>query len=256
MDNIKVSVIMPAYNAEKYISDTIESVLTQSHRNLELLIVDDMSKDNTRAIIKKYEKQDDRVKGIFPATNIGAGAARNQALLNMTGDYFAFIDSDDIWLDNKLEKQLRYMLTNNLEMSYTWYWNVSGEGQKLSYFVTPKKINYRLLSLNNYILTSTLMCKSSTLGNVRYPEFKEEREDWVYFLDLLKIAKYSYCLPECLTHYRKVKGSLSSNKIELIKLNYHTINKFFYNNNPPLSALHFIFFLAFYLHNKIFNRKK
>ena len=110
-----VSIITPCFNAEKYIRQTIESVLNQTYKNFEMIIVDDISTDKSVEIIREYSKKDDRIKLIVAKEKIGASGARNVALREMQGQYAAFLDSDDIWLPTKLEKQVKFMQDNNLQ---------------------------------------------------------------------------------------------------------------------------------------------
>lgn len=113
MNEDLVSVIMPAFNSERYIVESIESILNQTYRNIELLITDDGSEDNTISIIKSYAQKDSRVKAFFLNGNTGAGSARNNSIKHAKGRYIAFCDSDDVWLPEKLEKQIRFMQEKN-----------------------------------------------------------------------------------------------------------------------------------------------
>ncbi|MGB4386964.1 MAG: glycosyltransferase family 2 protein, partial [Caldicoprobacterales bacterium] len=116
-----VSIITPAYNCEKYIGETIESVLKQSYENWELIIVDDCSTDNTKSVVEEYIKRDKRIKYYSLDVNSGAAVARTKAMELASGEYIAFLDSDDLWMPNKLEKQISFMKANNYNFTCTSY---------------------------------------------------------------------------------------------------------------------------------------
>ena len=122
MNEDLVSVIMPAFNSERYIVESIESILNQTYRNIELLITDDASEDNTISIIKSYAQKDSRVKAFFLKGNTGAGSARNNSIKHAKGRYIAFCDSDDVWLPEKLEKQIRFMQEKNCCFAFASYY--------------------------------------------------------------------------------------------------------------------------------------
>lgn len=250
-----VSIISPVYNGEKFLKQSIESVLNQTYLRWELILVDDCSKDSSREIIEEYVKSDSRIKGYYLNKNSGAGASRNIGLEVVKGDFIAFLDSDDFWQANKLSMQVDFLLTNSYEMTYSWYNTVDEEGNLKNYFVTPERINFNLLKYNNYILTSSLMISKNLLGNSRFPVIRK-RQDWAFFLDLLKKIEFAYCLPKITVNYRKSSKSLSSNKWLLIKPNYQFFKDYLFNGNSILSVIHFIVFIPFYFHNKLINRKK
>ena len=152
-----ISIITPAYNAEKTIVKTIQSVLDQSYKNWELIIIDDGSSDSTNFLVSKYKKIDSRIKLISQA-NSGPALARQAGLNKSKGRFIAFLDSDDVWLPNKLKYQIEFMIKNSLVFSYTAYRRVQLSNNKLSHKINvPKKMNYEQLLGNTAIATSTAM---------------------------------------------------------------------------------------------------
>ena len=145
-----VSIIMPAYNSEKYISESIESVIKQTYQNWELLITDDKSQDSTRTIVKSYSKKDPRIKLFFNSENGGAGVARNNSIKEANGRFIAFLDADDIWLPEKLEKQINFMLEGEYIFTYTAYQKFKGTSS-LGIFLPPSTTTYNKLLSSNVI---------------------------------------------------------------------------------------------------------
>ena len=128
-----VSIITPSYNSSKFIVECIESVLSQTYENWEMIIVDDCSKDNSKEIISELSTKDKRIKPIFLEKNVGAAEARNTAIRQSKGKYVAFLDSDDLWNPKKLEKQLSFMHENEIAFSYTTYQFISENGEASTY---------------------------------------------------------------------------------------------------------------------------
>src|SRR5699024_4400569 len=157
MNKPKVSVITPVYNAEKYLSETIESVLNQTYESFEYLLIDDCSTDNSTSIIKEFAKNDSRVKYIKLPENSGAAVARNKGLEKAKGRFIAFVDSDDKWYPEKLEMQLDFMNINNKSFTYTNYEHISEEGEVLSSPKLPEKLNYSGLLKNTAIACSKVV---------------------------------------------------------------------------------------------------
>jgi teichuronic acid biosynthesis glycosyltransferase TuaG len=251
-----VSIVTPVYNIGNFLKETVDSVLTQSYKNWELLLIDDNSSDDSADIIRMYEKKDSRIKGFYLPENKGAGNSRNVGLDNADGEYIAFLDSDDLWLPDKLEQQVNFFKNRKeVQILYSWYSIIDEKGAESVYFKAPSKLNFARLKYNNYILTSTLICTKQAVANIRF-SLMRVRQDWVFFLDILKGESYAYCIPKVLVKYRKMANSLSSNRFKLIKPNFDIFKSYLYGNNSYLAALHFIVFTPFYFHNKIFNKKK
>lgn len=215
-----VSVITPAYNSELYISETIKSVQAQTYVNWEMIIVDDNSKDNTVDIVKKYMQNDNRIRLIELKRNKGAGNARNVAMGHANGRFLAFLDSDDIWLPEKLEKQLKFMLENNIGFSYTKYRTIDENGNEIgSSFKIPNKLEYKDLLRFCPIGCLTVMLDRKITGDVKM-NLMRNRQDYILWLDITKKGIPAYALQSTLSEYRKVSNSISSNKFKVAKLNW------------------------------------
>ena len=217
-DNIKVSVVTPTYNDERYIRQTINSVLSQTHANLELIIIDDCSCDNTVSIIKEF--QDKRIVLIENSKNRGAAYSRNIGIKHSSGDYVAFLDGDDIWDIKKLDIQLQFMEANNYLFSATQYSLIDDNGNPLGVFVTaPHVITNKMLRKISYIGCLTVMFKKNVYPNLSIPEDIKKRNDYALWLKLSEKTD-CYFLDQNLAYYRKRSNSISSgNKTKLFK--YH-----------------------------------
>ena len=219
-----VSVVIPLYNAEKYISKTIESIINQEYNHLEILIVNDCSKDKGPEIIKKYQNHDERIKLINLKKNSGAAVARNVGIEISKGDFIAFIDSDDIWEKAKLREQISFMIENDYNFSYTDYILIDEKGKELRTIKTPKLLTYNKELLYNHIGTSTVICNQKILGKIYMPNLRK-RQDYAMWLKILKYYSNGYGLNKILTRYTIRKNSLSSNKLSLIKYNWEVFRK-------------------------------
>lgn len=220
----KVSIIMPAYNCRRFIDKSIESVLAQTYPEWELLVVDDCSTDETRAIINQMAAADERIRCISLEENSGASVARNKAIEQAQGRYIAFLDSDDIWCPEKLEKQIGFMQRNGYRFSCTSYRWIDEAGNPLKCIKKPfKKAGYSLcLYYGNSLGNSTVIYDAQALGK-HYAPAIDKRNDFALWLEILRSDKenkvYAYGLQEILSNYRHRSHSLSSNKAGLIK--YH-----------------------------------
>lgn len=213
-----VSIIMPAYNCQKYIYESIKSVKEQLYEQWELIIVDDCSTDNTSIIIEKIKESDSRIKLYNMKENVGAAMARNYGVENAKGKYIAFLDSDDLWHHLKLQKQITYMEKYNVNFTCTSYNKIDEMGIQLNKIIhVQKKIEYNELLKDN-CGNSTVIYNSEKLGKFFIPNIKK-RNDYVMWLKILKTEKYLYGIDDVLGSHRVRSGSLSENKISLIK--YH-----------------------------------
>ncbi len=214
-----VSIIMPSYNTGKYIGKSIESVLNQTYQNWELIVVDDCSTDNTDKIVAGID--DVRIKYIKNACNSGAAISRNCALRQAKGRWIAFLDSDDLWKPQKLQKQIEFMENNNYIFSYTNYEEIDTDGKKTGVMVSgPKKITKR--GMYNYCWPGclTVMYDQSRIGVVQITDIKKNN-DYAMWLKICKKAE-CYLLNECLAEYRRGRrGSISTQKyFSLLKWHY------------------------------------
>lgn len=219
ISGIKISVITPTYNDEKFIKQTIDSILNQTHKNIELIIVDDFSQDSTSEILKFFK--DDRIRIFENKENRGAAYSRNLAIAESTGDYIAFLDGDDIWEINKLEEQLKFMIENNYLFSCTDYSIIDEEGCSLNTLVTaPKIVTHNKFLRMCYIGCLTAMYKRDVFPNLSIPDDIKKRNDYALWLKLSEKTP-CFALNKTLSHYRKrTKNSISSGKkIGLLK--YH-----------------------------------
>ncbi len=216
-----VSVITPAYNAERFIAEAIESVLEQTYKDWEMIIVDDQSTDQTVDIIKQYSQQDSRIKLIELEKNSGAAVARNTAMDHSKGRFFAFLDSDDKWVPEKLTKQLAFMQEKDYAFTFTKYVRMQENGE-LTKGVSdaPKKLNYNQLMKHCVIGCLTVMLDREKIGEERMVNIRT-RQDYAFWLALTNKGFYAYGLPEVLAEYRLVADSISSNKFKAAKQNWY-----------------------------------
>lgn len=220
-----ISVITPAYNAERFIGDTIDSVLDQTYANWEMVIVDDRSTDNTTTIVEEYRKRDNRIKLIVLEENSGSAVARNTAMENAKGRYIAFLDSDDRWLPEKLEKQLHFMQEKDIAFSFTTYVRILEDGTKTNAVSsTPESVNYDDLMKRCVIGCLTVMLDRDKVGHLTMVNIRT-RQDYVYWLTITKKGFLAYGLPEILAEYRLVGNSISSNKWKAAKRNWYVFRK-------------------------------
>lgn len=211
-----VSIIMPTYNCETFIAESIDSVIAQTYKNWELIIIDDCSTDKTEDVVKKYLNKDNRIKYYKLETNSGAAIARNIAVDHARGKYMAFLDSDDIWLPEKLSKQVAFMQTNNYIFTSTGFAWMDESGEDMRRIVRVKKrLDYHGV-LKHCPGIMTVMYDVDALGKFKTPDIRK-RNDYVLWLKVIKKAKYLYGMQEILARYRIRTGSLSRNKFTLVK---------------------------------------
>lgn len=207
--NELVSVIMPSYNTADYIADSIKSVISQTYQNWELIIVDDCSTDNTDDIVSYFS--DNRIKYMKNKKNMGAAATRNRALREAKGEWIAFLDSDDLWLPNKLEKQINFMKSNGYVFSYHNYEKIDENNENLNVIVTgPKLITRKEMYNYCYPGCLTFMYNVKIIGLLQIKNISKNN-DYAMHLKLCKKAN-CYLLDENLAKYRIRKNQ------------YHMIN--------------------------------
>lgn len=212
-----VSIITPSYNSAGFIADTINSVLAQSYTNWELLITDDCSKDESVKIISGFVGRDERIKLSVLKKNSGAAAARNNSLSMARGRYIAFLDSDDIWMPDKLEKQIAFMQNNGYAFSMTDYSLMDVNGKLLGRVMRmPKSMTYRQYLRNTAIGCLTVVIDREKTGDFRMPDIRTS-QDMALWLDILKRGFKVYALNECLASYRLVPTSNSAKKWNAVK---------------------------------------
>lgn len=250
-----VSIISPTYNDENTIEETIKSVLNQSYKNWEMLIVDDCSTDKTPDIVKKYQEKDKRIKLYRLDKNSGASVARNKAIEEAKGKYIAFLDCDDIWFNKKLEKQINYMEKNNYYFTYTDYEYMSKDGKILNRKrVCPKKVSYFKMLLGDSVGCLTVIYNREKAGLIQIPLLKK-RNDYALWCRVLKKVKKGYKYNDVLARYRISGNSISSGKkSKLLKYHYQMhieCNGF----NPLIAGFLTCTNTINYFINKIFREK-
>lgn len=216
---------MPTYNSELFIKESIKSIQEQTHINWELLITDDCSTDNTISVIHSIQKTEKRIKLFQLSENRGSGYSRNNSIKMAQGEYIAFCDSDDIWLNNKLEAQLHFMLLKNFEFTFTnlSFINESSVIIKNRLSFIKEEVWYSDLLHNNYIPTSTVIISKELISNYKFPNYRK-KQDYILWLAILKkentAARY---FDKTLTLYRKHKDQTTNNKLKLITLHYEIL---------------------------------
>ena len=213
-----VSVIMPSYNTAKFIGETIESVLKQSYENWELLIVDDCSTDNTDAVVASFS--DPRIKYFKNEKNSGAAVSRNWALREAKGEWIAFLDSDDVWNAEKLEKQIAFMKKNKYYFTCTGRDTIDEESKPIGeYTRSPRHVGKFGMKLYCWPGSSSVMYHAPTVGLIQIADLKKNN-DYAMWLKVIKKTDFYY-MDECLESYRVRKGSISHDKLKkLIKSHY------------------------------------
>ena len=212
----KISVIIPIYNSSRYIKECIQSVLNQTYKNIELIIVDDMSTDNSIDIVEQFD--DDRIRLIRLSQNVGAALARNKGIEGAVGEYICFIDSDDYWVIDKLEKQIRFIEKNDYTFIYSDYAYLNMDGTTRIAHV-PRSITYEQALKNTAIFTSTVMFNMNYLdkNDIYMPNIRRG-QDTATWWKVLKKGIEAHAINEVLAFYRRGdKRSLSSNKFRALK---------------------------------------
>lgn len=251
MEKGLVSIITPTYNCGKFIAETIKSVLAQTYKNWEMIIVDDCSLDDTEAVVKEFQENDDRIKYYCLDSNSGAAVARTEAMRLANGEYMAFLDSDDLWSPQKLEKQLDFMIKNDYAFTCTAYEQVDENGNSLNKTIkTIKKTNYNRLLLDCPVGNSTVMYNVEKMGKFEVPNIRKRNDDALW-LRMLKKEEYIWGMPDVLMQYRIRKNSISHNKLQVIK--YHWV---LYRDIEHLSVLRSAFHIFYWCAIKVLKIKK
>ena len=236
----KVSIIVPMYNAEKFIGKTIESVLAQTYQNWEMLIMNDVSTDNSLAIVSLYAKKDERIKIVNTEKNVGVVKGRNFLIDLASGKYIAFLDADDYWHNEKLEKQIKFMKEKNASISCTEYTRVKENEEKINDVIIKEEISYNDMLKNNYLGCLTVIYDAKKIGK-RYFKELEKNEDYVLWLEIVKNVNTIYGLKENLAYYRVLDNSRSSNKVKTAKVRWEIYRKI-----EKLSLLKSIYYFLHY----------
>jgi teichuronic acid biosynthesis glycosyltransferase TuaG len=244
--NPLISIITPAYNSERFINETIESVIAQTYTNWEMIIVDDCSTDDTLKEIEQYNKEK-RIKIVRLKENSGPAIARNVAIKHASGHYLAFLDSDDLWLPEKLEQQLIFMQENQIAFSFTKYLEITESGLETNVIKIPDEVNYQQLLKNNVIGCLTVMLDTKKIGEVEMADIPT-RQDYVLWLSLCRRGFTAYGLQKELAKYRIVENSLSRNKLKVAKQNWKVYRQ--------IERLSFVKSSWYFMHYMYFKLKK
>lgn len=248
--NDLVSIIVPVYNAERFLDDTIKCVLDQTYTNWELILVNDCSKDNSVDVIKKYAKKDKRIKLINNEVNSRAAVSRNNGIKEASGKYLCYIDADDLWEKDKLEKQVNFMKEKDCAFSFTGYEFADSNGVPNGKKVfIPEKLNYRQALKNTTICTITVMfdMEKLTKEDIYMPNVRSE--DTATWWKILKKIDYAYGLNEILSYYRRGISSSSSNKITAIKQTWNL-----YRNVEHLNIFYSFYCFCWYAFRAVLRR--
>ncbi len=253
MEKDLVSVIMPSYNTSKFIGASIESVLKQTYKNLELLISDDHSTDpETIELLKQYAKKDPRVRIFLLPENNGAGYARNNSIKEAKGRYIAFCDSDDRWFPDKLQKQIAFMKRKKCCLCYSSYLVCGEEDERKGIVIAPSSMTLNELKHDNKIGCLTAVYDTAPYGKFYMPTIRK-RQDWALFLTILKKCGKAYGMIEPLAHYRKTAEGISSKKLKLISYNAKVYQHVF-GYSIPISYLYLFFiFMPTYFTKRFVN---
>ncbi|MFG6685361.1 glycosyltransferase family 2 protein [Mariniflexile sp. HNIBRBA6329] len=247
-----VSIITPMFNSEAYISETINSVISQTYANWEMFLIDDCSTDKTLQIITPFTNQYPNIKLLKNNTNLGAAISRNRGIEASKGKYITFLDADDLWKPQKLQIQIKFMETNNCDVSYSSYEQIDETGKPLNELIKAlPELSYQKYLKSNYIGNLTGMYNAEVLGKIKVPNL-QKRQDWaLWLLAIKKSGKPAKGIQESLAYYRVRKDSMSSNKINLLKHNYLV-----YRKGLGFSTLKSVFYMLVFLYEHFFVKSK
>lgn len=210
-----VSIVTPCYNSAAFITETLESVIAQTYTNWEMIVVDDRSSDNTCQIVEVFALRHKGIRLIALKENAGVSNARNIGIMEAKGKYIAFLDSDDIWLKDKLSRQVSYMEKELLPLTFCAYKRINEQGKVISGQIpVPATVDYRALLAHNVVIFSTSMMLKSVVGDLKFS--RAGHEDWIFLLQLLKQCGQGYGINQPLAFYRVRQNSVSSNKLKAI----------------------------------------
>lgn len=236
-----VSIITPCYNAGAYLSQTIQSVLAQSYPDWELLLVDDCSTDDTASIIQQFSVKDSRIK--YFRTDRPSGSPtlpRNMGVENALGRYIAFLDSDDAWLPDKLEKQVKLLEDKRVAIAFSDYEKMSEDGERNSRVVkAPLKVNYKQLLRGNVIGCLTAMYDTAKVGKMYF--MQHTHEDYILWLSILKKGFVAVNTGTVEALYRVRRNSVSSNKLKVLSWQWDI-----YRNVEKVGLLKAMYYFAHY----------
>ena len=240
------------FNSEAFISETINSVVNQTYKNWELILIDDCSNDKTLEILKQFIPQHPNIKFLKNDINLGAAISRNVGIEAAQGKYIAFLDADDLWKPTKLQVQIEFMQTNNCDVCFSSYEQIDEVGIPLNKLTKAlPELTYQKYLKSNYIGNLTGIYNAKNLGKITAPNLRK-RQDWLVWLSAIKKSgKPAKGIRESLAYYRVRKDSMSSNKINLLKHNYWV-----YKKGLGFSTLKSIGYMLIFLNEHFFVKSK
>lgn len=241
-----VSIITPLYNSEVFLEKTFNSIRSQTYSNWEWIVVDDFSSDTSFEMIKKYKSFENRIKAFQNKKNEGAAISRNRAIMEAKGRFIAFLDSDDLWTEDKLEKQIAFMLNKKIALSYSNYRVITESGEDTNKEISPPdRLDYQLMLKENQIGCLTAIYDKEMLGKCYMPLIRK-RQDYGLWLSILKKVTYAYKAPGVSAFYRTRNSSISSSKINLLKYNYKLFREV-----EGMSTIKSIYYLSWNIYRKL-----
>lgn len=244
-----VSIIMPLFNAESFVRDSVLSVFGQSYPFWELLIIDDKSTDNSKALVKTFLRTDNRVRLFEHSKNYGVAKARNTGLRNARGDYVAFLDSDDVWLPNKLKVQITLLEKTGDLITYSGYYIINELSERRKYFKPPKSLSYNSLLKSNFIGNLTGIIRTDLAQKIGFED--HGHEDYIFWLSAIKKAGNVNGIPDLLAEYRQTRSGISGNKLITIRWQW-----FIYRNFEKIDFCKSFYYLILYAYYGITKYKK
>ncbi|AYL66674.1 glycosyltransferase [Citrobacter cronae] len=211
MESEKVSVIMPVYNGKSTVVQSIDSILNQTYKNIRLYIIDDCSTDGTLNLLESLYSTNSKVVICRNNKNLGVAKTRNVGIEKSQGEYIAFCDSDDLWSETKLEKQLNILDAGGIDVVCANYSTINMKGEKIAEVNAPQFITYKMMLGKNYIANLTGIYNAKKLG--KFYQKSIGHEDYLMWLEILRATNYAQCIQEYLAQYRVSRESLSANKL-------------------------------------------
>ena len=247
MENRKVSIITPLYNGERFLSQTIESVLAQTYTDWEMMIINDGSTDNSLAVARSYADKDARIQ-VYSQPNAGSAAARNNGIRRATGRYIALLDADDLWEPWFLKQQLKLMEEKKCLLVYGAHKRINEDNEEvLQPFIPPERVTYK-----DMLRTCSITCLTGLYDTVPYgkiylhEEFRSLRDDYIYWLEILRKCGVAYGNQGVVGSYRMLNTSLTSNKWKMVKPQFMV-----YRKVEKLGMLKSVFYLLCWAMNGI-----
>jgi len=250
-NNELVSVIIPCLNSARFIADTLASVVNQTYKSIEIILIDNNSCDETRDIIEQFRQRDARILPIYLSEALGAAGARNVGINKSSGRYVAFVDSDDIWVPDKLQIQMDAAARYSVPIVFTGYSVMDENGAYICEFKKmPDRVTYHYLLGNTCIATSSVLLDRVFTGDFRFSEVRM-CEDFLLWLSILKCGNYAVGISGDYMHYRVVGSSLSSNKKKSARTVWGIIK-----NQDGLSIFEAVFYFIAYAYRGFLKNRK